>query len=153
MAETKNYTEEEAYGMLQTALLTGQDALDSLPDDVKTLALGAAERSLAPGRGGFDLSKEELESPDREGFTPVVEPPSDEVDRKGYDLTKEELDSPDREGSTPVPGMTPQGLTDEAEALTTKDTLEDGELERLQELQKRLQDMIEAEQRMRAKKK
>ena len=33
MAETKNYTEEEAYGMLQTALLTGQDALDSLPDD------------------------------------------------------------------------------------------------------------------------
>ena len=49
--------------------------------------------------------------------------------------------------------MTPQGLTDEAEALTTKDTLEDGELERLQELQKRLQDMIEAEQRMRAKKK
>ena len=107
MAEPKKYTEDEAYGMLQTALLTGQDALDSLPDDVKKMALGAAERSLAPGRGGYDLTNEELESPDREGFTPVVEPPSEEVDRKGYDLTKEELASPDREGSTPVPGIEP----------------------------------------------
>lgn len=126
MAEPKKYTEDEAYGMLQTALLTGQDALDSLPDDVKKMALGAAERSLAPGRGGYDLTKEELESPDREGFTPVVEPPepttmpklkfkmpqdlSDDVietvnrplPRKGYDLTKEELASPAREGFTPV---------------------------------------------------
>lgn len=126
MAEPKKYTEDEAYGMLQTALLTGQDALDSLPDDVKKMALGAAERSLAPGRGGYDLTKEELESPDREGFTPVVEPPepttmpklkfkmpqdlSDDVidtvnrplPRKGYELTKEELASPAREGFTPV---------------------------------------------------
>ena len=39
MAEPKKYTEDEAYGMLQTALLTGQDALDSLPDDVKKMEL------------------------------------------------------------------------------------------------------------------
>ena len=113
MAEPRKYTEEEAYGMLQTALLTGQDAIDSLPDDVKKIALGAAERSLAPGRGDYTLTEEELESPDREGSTPIAEVHPDysaeayptspqEIDRKGYDLTEEELASPDREGFTPV---------------------------------------------------
>jgi hypothetical protein len=94
--------------MLQTALLTGQDAIDSLPDDVKKIALGAAERSLAPGRGDYSLTEEEMESPDREGFTPIAEvAPPEQPERGEYKLTEKELASPDREGFTPVPGIEP----------------------------------------------
>tara|TARA_Y100001963_G_C6733234_1_gene424952 strand:+ start:580 stop:1014 length:435 start_codon:yes stop_codon:yes gene_type:complete len=114
----RKYTEEEAYGMLQTAMLTGQDALDSLPKEVKQMALTAAEKSLG-----------------------------DDPSEIGAEDAKKPVDRSETEGYTPVPGMTPYGLTDEARALITEDTLkakEDADLERMR-------NMIEAEQRMRAK--
>tara|TARA_Y100000401_G_scaffold38880_1_gene29413 strand:+ start:4626 stop:4943 length:318 start_codon:yes stop_codon:yes gene_type:complete len=63
------------------------------------------------------------------------------------DTVKDVVDRSEMEGYTPVPGMTPQGLTDEARALITEDTLKAKESEDLE----RMKAMIEAEQRLRSK--
>ena len=59
-------------------------------------------------RRGYDLTEEELASPDREGSTPIDAAALQKTrDRRGYKLSKEELASEDREGATPVSEVAP----------------------------------------------
>jgi hypothetical protein len=154
MPGPQEMNEDEAYKKFTAALRRGQAGLDELDPEVKKMAMGPAEASL--DRKGYDLTKEELESPDREGFTPVVEPPSDEVDRKGYDLTKEELASPDREGSTPVVSppreeykgfMAPSGMSDK-QTSAWKAGIDDRLLDKPERIQERIEGEHPKEQLM-----
>tara|TARA_Y100000401_G_scaffold52326_1_gene41089 strand:- start:4020 stop:5321 length:1302 start_codon:yes stop_codon:yes gene_type:complete len=155
MAEPRKYTEEEAYGMLQTAMLTGQDALDSLPKEVKRMALTAAERSL--GDGPSDIGAE-----DAEGYTPVpgmtpygltdearkeIDVQEQEAGRGEYKLTEEELSSPDREGFTPVVSppreeykgfMAPSGMSAE-QIAAWKEGIDDRLLDKPERVKERIE--------------
>jgi hypothetical protein len=173
MAEPRKYTEEEAYGMLQTAMLTGQDALDSLPKEVKRMALTAAERSLGddPSSIGAEDAEKPVDRSETEGYTPVpgmtpygltdearkeIDVQEQEAGRGEYKLTKEELASPDREGFTPVVSppreeykgfMAPSGMSDKQTAAW-KAGIDDRLLDKPERIQERIEGEHPKEQLM-----
>ena len=72
MADKKEMTEEEAFKLFQKALRGGQDSLDRLSPEVKSMAMGPAEKSL----GGWEKPAwADLSDPSSEGFDPIVSPP------------------------------------------------------------------------------
>ena len=153
---------EEAYKKLQEALAQGQDALDRLPAEVKSMAMGPAEDSL----GGWKQPPwSDISDPSSEGFyqsvDPIVSPPDDfklvfDTKNPQSDYYQERSDLPPRPADelvAPDPGARkkyesresykgfrmPKGL--EKEQI---DAWKEGVDDRLLEEDERLQERIES---------
>ena len=142
MANKKEMTEEEAFELFQKALKGGQDSLDRLPPEVKSMAMGPAEKSL----GGFESPAwADLSDSSSEGYDPIVSPPeSKPPESEGYEPIVEppKEDGPSKEFKSreEYKGFrAPKGMSPEQEAAWRE-----GVEDRLLEEDERLQERIES---------
>ena len=138
MADKAETTEEEAFELFQKALRGGQDSLDRLSPEVKSMAMGPAEKSLGgwekpawadlsdPSSEGYDpiVSPPEPKTPEAEGYEPIVEPPKEPGPSKEF-KSREEY-----KGFRAPKGMSPEQLDSWKEGIDDRLLDED---ERLQE--------------------
>tara|TARA_R100001082_G_C4364180_1_gene160976 strand:- start:1651 stop:2778 length:1128 start_codon:yes stop_codon:yes gene_type:complete len=141
MADKKEMTEEEAFELFQKALRGGQDSLDRLSPEVKSMAMGPAEDSLGgwekpawadlsdPSSEGYDpiVSPPESKPPEAEGYEPIVEPPKEPGPSKEF-KSREEYKG----------FRAPKGMSPEQEAAW-KEGIDDRLLEEDERLQERIE--------------